>query len=528
MAKWYVVHGDQERGPFEDAQLKEFAATGKLKPDHQIRRDVSTTTRMAKDIKGLFPSNLRERIDQKQIPPPLPDSKSQSEQTSSSVVLPQPIWTKLLRGLGNVLGIIVLVALMAGFRAYLDSGKVKKTARQQSKPATHVHEKPKATMDGLSKMAAQPVPVAGKYGYIDKSGKVVIPPQFALANPFSDGLASVKAQDKWGFINAEGKYVIEPRFIDVGNFSEGLAAVKERDKYGVINTEGKYAVEPRFDHVGHFSEGLAEANLNGKTVFIDKAGIVLFECDGMFHEFKGGVSRFYIEAPTARAPNQCLYGLINSKGKVLIPPKFTIMSEFANGRAIVWLDDESSAIIDTTGQFIVQPTRNMIFGNQGGGMDMGFSEGLVAYQDKLRGNFVSGYVDTNGKPIIPALKAQLDISAVGFSEGVAAVGQGQRLDDLINLAPPPPGYGKRGYIDKTGAFVIPPQFESGNSFSGGLAAVRQTTDGKWAYIDKTGKIVIQPRFDQAEKFLDGLACVSVNEREGVIDTKGNFVVEPKV
>ena len=64
MAKWYVVRGDQERGPFEDAQLKEFAANGKLKRDHQIRRDGSTTTRKAGDIKGLFPENTEAAIPQ--------------------------------------------------------------------------------------------------------------------------------------------------------------------------------------------------------------------------------------------------------------------------------------------------------------------------------------------------------------------------------------------------------------------------------------------------------------------------------
>lgn len=55
MANWYVIRGDQERGPFNDSQLKDFAASGKLKPEHQLRRDGSTSVRAAKEIKELFP-----------------------------------------------------------------------------------------------------------------------------------------------------------------------------------------------------------------------------------------------------------------------------------------------------------------------------------------------------------------------------------------------------------------------------------------------------------------------------------------
>ena len=41
-------------------------------------------------------------------------------------------------------------------------------------------------------------------GYIDKTGKMVIPPQFSPAKDFSEGLAAVRIGDattgKWGFI----------------------------------------------------------------------------------------------------------------------------------------------------------------------------------------------------------------------------------------------------------------------------------------------------------------------------------------
>ncbi len=65
-----------------------------------------------------------------------------------------------------------------------------------------------------------------KYGFIDKSGKVVIEPQFDDAEPFSEGLAKVEKDDKYGFIDKSGKVVIEPQFDDAEPFSEGLAKVR--------------------------------------------------------------------------------------------------------------------------------------------------------------------------------------------------------------------------------------------------------------------------------------------------------------
>jgi hypothetical protein len=38
-----------------------------------------------------------------------------------------------------------------------------------------------------------------QYGYIDKTGQLVISPQYDNANDFSEGLAAVKTGDKYGF-----------------------------------------------------------------------------------------------------------------------------------------------------------------------------------------------------------------------------------------------------------------------------------------------------------------------------------------
>ena len=89
--------------------------------------------------------------------------------------------------------------------------------------------------------------------------------------------------------------------------------------------------------------------------------------------------------------------------------------------------------------------------------------------------------------------------------------------------------GKYGYIDKTGTYVINPQFEDATHFSEGLAAVkiRSGSTGKWGYIDKAGKIVINPQFDDAKDFSEGLAAVRIGDNYGYIDKTGTYVINPQ-
>ncbi len=56
--------------------------------------------------------------------------------------------------------------------------------------------------------------IDGKYGYVDKEGKLQINPQFDEALPFciDDKLAWVKSGKKWGLIDKEGKFVVNPQF----------------------------------------------------------------------------------------------------------------------------------------------------------------------------------------------------------------------------------------------------------------------------------------------------------------------------
>lgn len=113
--------------------------------------------------------------------------------------------------------------------------------------------------EGLSPMISD-----GKYGYIDKSGKFVIPAKFDLAYPFTEGLGRVVIGKKQGFVDKSGTLVITAKYLGAKSFSEGRAAVAvAHQKWGFIDLKGKEVVPPKYVHVNSFKNGRAYVQLTG-------------------------------------------------------------------------------------------------------------------------------------------------------------------------------------------------------------------------------------------------------------------------
>lgn len=118
-----------------------------------------------------------------------------------------------------------------------------------------------------------------------------------------------------------------------------------------------------------------------------------------------------------------------------------------------------------------------------------------------------GYMDTTGKTAI-------NLDGRGYTK-LGAFTSG--LSWVVHQD------GGLGYINKTGALVIPCVYEAGAAFSkDGVAYVKK--DGKYGYIDKTGKTVIPFEYDAAYGAGDGLASVVKNGKCGLVDYNNNVVV----
>ncbi len=84
------------------------------------------------------------------------------------------------------------------------------------------------------------------WGFIDKTGKEVIPLKYDEAGNFKDGLAKVKQDGQYGYIDKNGKEIIPIDYIEISDFdAEGLAWFYQESKessypyhYGIIRRDG--------------------------------------------------------------------------------------------------------------------------------------------------------------------------------------------------------------------------------------------------------------------------------------------------
>src|SRR5437870_4220692 len=113
-----------------------------------------------------------------------------------------------------------------------------------------------------------PILENNKIGYIDKSGKIVIAPQFDRgfvvegnfkSVEFSEGLAVANVKGKWGFIDRTGAFVIKPTYLAAWSFSEGIAEVRTPDgSSSYIDKTGKIIAASVSSMGGNpFCDGLA-------------------------------------------------------------------------------------------------------------------------------------------------------------------------------------------------------------------------------------------------------------------------------
>ena len=118
----------------------------------------------------------------------------------------------------------------------------------------------------------------GRYGYVDKkTDEIVIPARWTDAGAFFGNLARVYNSKYWGFIDKTGKEVIPCKWKEVGLVSEGTISVRDdNDKWGYIDITGKIIIPCQWEKAGSFRDGLATVwDKNYKKYKIDVIGKII-------------------------------------------------------------------------------------------------------------------------------------------------------------------------------------------------------------------------------------------------------------
>lgn len=352
------------------------------------------------------------------------------------------------------------------------------------------------TLNAQDRQHLYPIVKDERIGFMDSSGQERIPAQFerdgcsfAMLPQFSEGLARVEIGRRLGYIDQTGKFAfvlspqsVDPKqtlFVDAQPFREGIAAAL---------TSG------------------SEIGVGQKRIWIDRKGQVVFakDNDQLPTEFHEGLLRLV---------DHHKWGYVDHDFHWVIRPQFQNAEDFSEGRALVWIDTGSAsewAYIDKTG--------SIVFRRKGQSFEASsFSGGLARINVVVPMNSSNGgggyskfeFVDHIGHEVIGP---SLDGVSFFFSEGYAfaclvCTGNGmaiidkhgtqltpQEFDAFLSsefhegLAPIRKGR-VYGYIDPSGRWVLPPQFDEAHNFSDGLALVAWYQKREWAYVDKHGNAI---------------------------------------
>lgn len=304
-------------------------------------------------------------------------------------------------------------------------------------------------------------------GAIDPDGTVIIALQDRYLAAYEDGRFSFIEGEHYGFMDPDGGVVVPAKYKATEGFTEGYAWVMTDDSvypplWTVIDRQGAEQFAPMpLKEVFQFNQGwcwIEPLDPVQTLLLINPQGQLLMPDREAFYGYPWG------EAVTVRPGDSDLWGFVNLHGRMVIEPRFEEANSFREGLAFVKV------------------------ARQGRGPAGPPAE-------------AQGYIDQNGDWAFAVESASDWWSGRDCHEGrIASYSQKHE---------------RWGYRDRSGDWVIPPNFTMAQDFSSGRAIV---SDQQTGVIDRDGKVIIPFEYDGINTASNGcFPCFSEDPVSGRSD-----------
>lgn len=339
------------------------------------------------------------------------------------------------------------------------------------------------------KMSLIPYRDGEKFGFCTPDKKIVIPCKYDEVSLFNGDFTAVKSEDYWGVINKKGDVIVPLKFTSI-DFAADLIIARKSDDFSIFTKSGKMLNDLTkkynwFSPANHPSLIIVTQNQKYGLVNSNGAEIVPPKYD-FISDFKSDLARFKLNNK---------WGYLNKSGKEVIPPIFDEAEDFSRDIAVV-KQNGLAGVINKQNKVVV-PFKQ--------------ENSLITINDDIINvrNFVGDYVnctiyDQSGKEMLSLKGNYTKID--DFSEGIAAVYKEE----------------EKFFIELKGNKLFNFTSRDYNSFKEGFLAIQYR--GFWGFMDKTGKFIIEPQYELASSFSEGLAKVLLEDQKvGFIDKKGNLI-----
>jgi hypothetical protein len=341
----------------------------------------------------------------------------------------------------------------------------------------------------------------GRYGFVDREGRIVVAPTLLHAAEVSEGHAPVTVEDGATLlsIGADGARLVEGRWVRIDHFLRGRAPVLafpgRVERWGYIDAGGALVIPALYAEAKPFYGPLAQVRegtgLSGPSRWITPEGTLVGEPFDLTLGFSEGLAWSYVHALAS-------YGCTDERGEPAFGARFRSVGRFAEGLAAAF--DEPSGkygYVDRHGRMVIAPRFDQAgpFACDRAVVRLG-RQAFILDRDGER----------VGEPIEPALQE-------AFSEGMLPV----RVR------------GEVGFVDRDGNLAIAARFAEAYGFFEGLAyaAVKVDGDTRWGHLDPSGHWHLEPTLEWTNRFSDGRAPARRAGRHGFVDREGRWVVTPR-
>jgi hypothetical protein len=329
--------------------------------------------------------------------------------------------------------------------------------------------------------------------------------------------------------DASGHIALPPAFRSIGSFDPVLHVAKawgRNDKMGLIDAQGHVLLPPEYDAISDFDErGFAMLQKHGKEGMVDASGRVRIPLK--YEQLDISLVANLQGKPCHYALLDGKYGYVDDDGNVVVPFEYDELDRFFGQKKMAAGKKHGKfGVIGQDGQVVIP----FVYAWLSAPLPRNSKGQPYYFQAKYQGKY--GLLGLDGQWRVPP---QFDF--------VYNIGKNGWAPARLN--------GETGYIDGQGHWTITPRFADAMPFDSGnqrsFAAILQTTPQDpqgtlvWGMIDTKGNWVVQPMFSRPpgiEKFTpSGVAAVVLvksakpancfgSDCEGLIDANGKWVVPP--
>jgi len=287
-----------------------------------------------------------------------------------------------------------------------------------------------------------------KYGFIDATGKEILPPVFDFIDNFEENAAVFVQKGEAGMLSADGKVLIPARYDEIYRFDQSHYLFQQNGLQGLVKIDGTQVLPARYSAIGLFHEGLSAVKQSGLWGFANTSGEIVIPC-----QFSEIISTFVNGKASIQKPD--IWYLVQGNDTLKLPAYDEVLPFYGYCAAFrlggLW------GFLNQNGEESIEPKYD----------ELVFNKGSVVFARSTTedGSFIWSVVDAHGREV----QTEKYNEVVRFSDGFAAV----RKKD------------KWGFINHLGAEIISTQYDYVRNFSSGKAAVSK--DSNWGFLGRNGR-----------------------------------------